>query len=374
MGVAPAIDLTADQRRTVLALLRRHLPNTAVWAYGSRVKWTSRPIFRSGFGGIRHAAAGPPHRGVAGSVRGQHPAFRSGPVRVGRRANGLPQAHCDGARSDLRRRDGQHRLSLAKVPIGDVARIVGGAHHPLLIPEISTAKSHGSRPKTSLAFMTDISRVVPGIFQSLALNAVQRDLYRQNQFCSRRAHQLVMFASQRTSSQPIKGSVPSLRINNWHQSSYTTGCSPTGQSWSATLPAPLFKELPAKALAGIKMTLPPKIEQDRVAAVAGCVGRQDRAVPSHGEDADALVRSLFGELCDSDDNWSHRPLADIAQLVRGRSYTSKELERSAETAMVTLKSFERGGGYRPGGLKAFRGPYKVEQAVSPERSSLLVQM
>ena len=43
MGIAPAIDLTADQRRTVLALLNRHLPKTTVWAYGSRVKWTSHP-------------------------------------------------------------------------------------------------------------------------------------------------------------------------------------------------------------------------------------------------------------------------------------------------------------------------------------------
>ena len=44
MGIAPtAIDVTADERRTVLALLNRHLPNTTAWAYGSRVKWTSRP-------------------------------------------------------------------------------------------------------------------------------------------------------------------------------------------------------------------------------------------------------------------------------------------------------------------------------------------
>ena len=44
MGIAPpAIDVTAAERRTVLALLERHLPNTTVWAYGSRVKWTSRP-------------------------------------------------------------------------------------------------------------------------------------------------------------------------------------------------------------------------------------------------------------------------------------------------------------------------------------------
>ena len=43
MGVTPAIDITAEQRRTVLALLNRYLPDTTTWAYGSRVKWTSRP-------------------------------------------------------------------------------------------------------------------------------------------------------------------------------------------------------------------------------------------------------------------------------------------------------------------------------------------
>ena len=44
MGIAPpAIDVSAAERRTVLALLDRYLPNTTVWAYGSRVKWTSRP-------------------------------------------------------------------------------------------------------------------------------------------------------------------------------------------------------------------------------------------------------------------------------------------------------------------------------------------
>ena len=43
MGVDATIDITAEERETVLALLRRHLPGTAAWAYGSRVKWTSRP-------------------------------------------------------------------------------------------------------------------------------------------------------------------------------------------------------------------------------------------------------------------------------------------------------------------------------------------
>ena len=43
MGVDRPLDITADQRKTLLALLKRHLPNTTAWVYGSRVKWTARP-------------------------------------------------------------------------------------------------------------------------------------------------------------------------------------------------------------------------------------------------------------------------------------------------------------------------------------------
>lgn len=38
-----AIDLTTEQRKTLNDLLRRFLPGVAVWAYGSRVKWTAHP-------------------------------------------------------------------------------------------------------------------------------------------------------------------------------------------------------------------------------------------------------------------------------------------------------------------------------------------
>ena len=43
MGLDLAIDITAGQRNTVLALLERHLPHTTAWVYGSRAKWTARP-------------------------------------------------------------------------------------------------------------------------------------------------------------------------------------------------------------------------------------------------------------------------------------------------------------------------------------------
>ena len=67
MGVDRTIDVTAGQRKTILALLARHLPGTEAWVYGSRAKWTSRPqsdldlvVFatpeqRRGLGNLREA-------------------------------------------------------------------------------------------------------------------------------------------------------------------------------------------------------------------------------------------------------------------------------------------------------------------------------
>ena len=38
-----AVDITSKQRRILLDLFKKHLPDTIVWAYGSRVRWTSNP-------------------------------------------------------------------------------------------------------------------------------------------------------------------------------------------------------------------------------------------------------------------------------------------------------------------------------------------
>ena len=43
MALNKTIDLTPDQRETLVSLLSRHLPNTEAWVYGSRVRGTSRP-------------------------------------------------------------------------------------------------------------------------------------------------------------------------------------------------------------------------------------------------------------------------------------------------------------------------------------------
>jgi type I restriction enzyme S subunit len=45
MGITSSInlDLTPEQKKTVISLLQRYLPNVEVWAYGSRARWNARP-------------------------------------------------------------------------------------------------------------------------------------------------------------------------------------------------------------------------------------------------------------------------------------------------------------------------------------------
>ena len=76
---------------------------------------------------------------------------------------------------------------------------------------------------------------------------------------------------------------------------------------------------------------------------------------------DRLVDSELGEI---PEGWEVTTLGSLVDVMKGCSYTSKDLINS-KTALVTLKSFARGGGYRPDGLKSFAGPYKNGQVVSP---------
>ncbi len=60
--------------------------------------------------------------------------------------------------------------------------------------------------------------------------------------------------------------------------------------------------------------------------------------------------------------WEVRKIKEFAVVIKGISYKSSELTES-KTALVTLKSFNRGGGYRLDGLKEYSGKYKTEQIV-----------
>lgn len=83
-------------------------------------------------------------------------------------------------------------------------------------------------------------------------------------------------------------------------------------------------------------------------------------------DTEALFSDRFvdSELGPIPEGWKARKLEKAVVLIPGRSYSSSEL-RESRIALVTLKSFRRGGGYREGGLKPYTGRFKAEQTVDP---------
>ena len=74
---------------------------------------------------------------------------------------------------------------------------------------------------------------------------------------------------------------------------------------------------------------------------------------------DRLVPSQLGEI---PVGWEVRELGEYVESTKGRSYRKADLVPS-DTALVTLKSFARGGGYQQEGLKSYAGPYKSDQVV-----------
>jgi type I restriction enzyme S subunit len=93
-------------------------------------------------------------------------------------------------------------------------------------------------------------------------------------------------------------------------------------------------------------------------------GQSLPGLPAHLYDLfpDRLVESELGEI---PEGWRVVRLGDFVVTIKGRSYKSEELVEGSDVALVSLKSFARGGGYRPDGLKPFAGCYKQEQVVKP---------
>lgn len=63
------------------------------------------------------------------------------------------------------------------------------------------------------------------------------------------------------------------------------------------------------------------------------------------------------------------PLLEIVEPTKGVSYKSADLQPS-RTALVTLKSFDRTGGYKADGLKPYVGGYKRQQVIQPGELAL----
>ncbi|TFC65942.1 hypothetical protein E3T25_08935 [Cryobacterium sandaracinum] len=115
----------------------------------------------------------------------------------------------------------------------------------------------------------------------------------------------------------------------------------------------------AKAL---QVLVPTRSVQDATAEVLGAlddkIAANTKLVALLGETLAASFTAIVRE------SEGFIPFSELATVTKGVSYRSVDLVES-RTALVTLKSFDRNGGYSARGLKDYAGPYKPEQRIYP---------
>ena len=84
------------------------------------------------------------------------------------------------------------------------------------------------------------------------------------------------------------------------------------------------------------------------------------------ETAQTIFAEWFGKYQIEDelpDDWRMFQLSELVDTINGYSYKGSELVESSEEALVTLKSFDRNGGFQTRGFKPFIGKPKANQEV-----------
>lgn len=168
----------------------------------------------------------------------------------------------------------------------------------------------------------------------------------------------------------------------------------TRHAVGATMP-----NLNTAILSAVPVTLPPLTAQKEIAAVLGALDDRIALLRETNTTLEAIAQAMFkswfvdfdpvrakmaGRAPEGMDEataalfpdaleetelglvpkgWQVSRVGDVAEVVKGKSYSSKDLVSSHHTALVTLKSFERGGGFRMDGFKPYVGTYKPTQVV-----------
>ncbi len=113
------------------------------------------------------------------------------------------------------------------------------------------------------------------------------------------------------------------------------------------------------------MSIPvPPIEVQR--GIAEVLGTLDDKIAANARTRDLLLQladATFARLVSSLPRGKR--LADLADITKGVSYRSADLDELSDRAMVTLKSITRDGRYSPAGLKGYIGVAKAAQTVEP---------
>lgn len=125
-----------------------------------------------------------------------------------------------------------------------------------------------------------------------------------------------------------------------------------------------------EAVKNLKIILPPLVEQNAITQIIESFDNKIELLQDQNktleETAQTIFTEWFGKYQIGDelpDGWRIFQLNELVATVNGYSYKGSELVEYSDEALVTLKSFDRNGGFQTRGFKPFRGNPKDNQEV-----------
>jgi len=114
-----------------------------------------------------------------------------------------------------------------------------------------------------------------------------------------------------------------------------------------------------------KWLLPPLPEQKAIAGVLSSLDDKIDLLHRQNKTLEAMAETLFRQwfVEEADEGWEEVELGDLVESINGVSYKGSELN-SSDCALVTLKSFDRNGGFRLDGFKEYTGTFKNTQILT----------
>jgi type I restriction enzyme S subunit len=125
-----------------------------------------------------------------------------------------------------------------------------------------------------------------------------------------------------------------------------------------------YPSLKPSDLESLEIILPPLYEQNAIAEVLSSLDDKIDLLHRQNKILEQMAETLFRQwfIEDANEEWAYVSLEDFVSIYNGVSYKSSDLNES-KTAMITLKSFARNGGFRLDGFKEYSGKYKDHHIV-----------
>ncbi|MBL0687155.1 MAG: restriction endonuclease subunit S [Sulfurospirillum sp.] len=142
-----------------------------------------------------------------------------------------------------------------------------------------------------------------------------------------------------------------------------------------------FSEASTSLMKSLNIKLPSIKEQKAIANILSSFDNKIELLKEQNRTLEALSQAIFkewfvdfnypnatGEMISSEignipKGWRVFKLKELVDTINGYSYKGKELVEQSNEALVTLKSFNRNGGFQTRGFKPFRGTPKSQQEV-----------